>query len=471
MTPTIVPASFRDPAGFVWADGEAIYRHVAHSAQTRYDNLMSTGLYDELVEAGLLISHREVDVPSPRPGAYKVLQPEVIPFISYPYEWCFSQLKDAALLTLEVQKRAMRHGMWLHDASAYNVQFGLASTSASLRSGGRPVLIDTLSFEPVRKGEPWLAYGQFCRHFLAPLALMAHCDARLSDLLRSYIDGVPIDLASKLLPRRTRRSPGLLAHIHAQARLQRRTESSGKAPVSPKREISARGLEGIIRSLAKTVGKLEWKAGRTTWSDYYEEASHYSEGAQKHKTELVGRYLDEAGGSVVWDLGGNVGVFSRLACERGSQVVCFDIDPGCVEANYRRVREEGEELILPLVCDLRNPAPSLGWAGRERSSLADRGPADVVMALALVHHLAIANNVPLAMIAEYFAALGKKLIIEFVPKSDSRVQQLLALRDDIFDDYHQEGFEKAFGSHFEIERREQLSESDRLMYLMSRRNN
>jgi hypothetical protein len=460
MSPTVVPASFRDPAGFVWTDGGAIYRHVGADHREHYDAFMSSGLYDELVSEGMLVPHEETtQVESPRPGAYKILKPEVVDFISYPYEWSFSQLKDAALLTLDIQKRSMERGMSLRDATAYNIQF----------HRGRPVLIDTLSFEVTPSGKPWIAYRQFCQHFLAPLALMAYLDVRFGSLSRTYIDGVPLDLASHLLPRKTRYSPGLQTNLHIQARVERRHQSAGAPPKVKQREMSEQALKGIVWNLERTVRKLEWSLPKTAWRDYYEEAGHYSEAATDHKKELVGRFLDEAGGRSVWDLGGNVGNFSRIAAEKGRSVVCFDIDPGCVEMNYRKVKQDAETGVLPLLSDLRNPVPALGWANRERAAFAERGPADVAMALALIHHLAIGNNVPLDMVAEFFSELGNRLIIEFVPKSDPMVQTLLANREDIFPTYDRAGFEQAFGTYFEIERSEPVTDTDRVMYLLRRK--
>jgi hypothetical protein len=460
MTPTVVPASFRDPAGFVWTDGETIFRHVGQEHREHYDRMLSSGMYDALVADAMLVPHEETrEVASPRPDAYKILRPEVVDFISYPYEWSFSQLKDAALLTIEIQKRAMEHGMSLRDASAFNVQF----------HRGRPVLIDTLSFEVLPEGRPWIAYRQFCQHFLAPLALMAHNDVRFGALSRIHIDGIPLDLASKLLPRRTRYTPGLLAHIHAQARMEVRHQKRSAPVQQSRKELSLQALKGIVWSLERAVRKLDWTAPKTPWRDYYQEAGHYSESALEHKQQIVGGFLDDAGGQSVWDLGGNVGVFSREASRRGRNVVCFDVDPACVDANYRKVVQDKETRILPLLTDLGNPAPALGWAGRERASLAERGPADVAMALALVHHLAIGNNVPLEMIAEFFAELGRKLVIEFVPKSDPMVQTLLANREDIFPSYDRPGFERAFGKHFSIRRTEPVKDTERLLYLMDRR--
>ena len=206
-------ASFRDPSGFLFTRDGVLYRQVNQVYAEDYRKLMDSGLYAKLVKAGLLIPHTEVDIePANKKLAFKVLCPEYVPFISYPYEWSFGQLKDAALATLSIQKRALKAGMVLKDASAYNIQF----------QRGKPTLIDTLSFEIYQEGEPWVAYRQFCQHFLAPLALMAYQDVRLSQLLRVYIDGIPLDLASELLPARTRWNLGLATHIHLHARAQKR---------------------------------------------------------------------------------------------------------------------------------------------------------------------------------------------------------------------------------------------------------
>ncbi len=459
MTEGAVPGSFRDPSGVVFQREGVLYRQVNPIHSEQYDLLMSSGLHEALVSDGLLIPHEEVDEPGLTAEAHRVIRPEPVGFISYPYEWSFSQLKDAALATLRIQRRAMEFGMSLRDANAYNIQF----------HRGRPVLIDTLSFEKLPEGKPWVAYRQFCQHFLAPLALMAFVDVRLGQLSRTHIDGVPLDLAASILPKRARRRPGLLMHIVAHARSQRKYEARPEALGERKGRFSRNAFTGVLESLASSVRKLEWEGSGTTWSQYYEEATHYSPEAFGHKQELVAKFVDEAGASTAWDLGGNVGVFARIAAERGIPTVCFDLDPGAVDANYRKVREEKETGVLPLVLDLSNPSPAIGWDNRERMSLLERGPADLGLALALVHHLAIGNNVPLPQLASFFAEVCRALIVEFVPKEDPKVRVLLASREDIFPGYTAEGFERAFGERFTIERREEIRESPRTLYLMRRR--
>ena len=459
MTAEIVRGSFRDPSGFVYTADGALYRQVNRVFAEEFDACETSGLYDDLAGAGLLVGHRVVGVErAATADAHAVIEPAPVAFISYPYEWAFGQLRDAALLTLEVQERALARGFSLRDASAYNVQF----------SDGRPIFIDTLSFERYREGGPWAAYKQFCEHFLVPLALMSTRDVRCGRLQREYLDGIPIDLGSTLLPARSWARAGTLLHVHLHARATRRFQGASVSTVTRARQVSKRALLGLVSSLSGTVRSLEWRPAGTQWADYTSD-HNYSDAALAEKRRLVRDHVAALAPRTVWDLGGNTGTFSRVAREIAPSVVCFDFDPAAVELNYRQVRERGETGLLPLQLDLMNPSPAVGWAHEERLSLAERGPADAVLALALVHHLAIANNVPLPRVAELLSRLGRALVVEFIPKSDSQVGRLLRNRADIFPDYTQEGFERAFEPHFELEARDRLADSQRVLYRMRRR--
>ena len=458
MSISVNPGSFRDPSGFVFRRDDTLFRQVDKRYQSNYDLLMESGLYQALVEANLLIPHREEPVISDfAEDAYRVLRPEEIPFISYPYEWSFSQLQDAALATLRIQKEALGFGMSLKDASAYNIQF----------RAGKPILIDTLSFEAYNEGLPWTAYRQFCQHFLAPLALMSRTDIRLGQLLRPNIDGIPLDLASRLLSRITWLNPGLLAHIHLHGAAQKKYADQPVRPSSGPGRISKTAILGIIDSLEGVVRKLAWKPSGTAWGEYYGQ-TNYSDQAMNGKRQLVAEMFDavKPAPDMVWDLGANTGLFSRIASERGAQTVAWDVDPAAVEKNYLECRASGEPRILPLLLDLTNPSPDLGWALKERQSLVSRGPADMILALALIHHLAIGNNVPLGHVAQFLRTNSAWLIIEFVPKTDSQVQRLLASREDIFTEYSRENFETEFESFFEIVRSAPVPDSERTLYLM-----
>ncbi len=453
------PASFRDPSGFLFTQGEALYRQINQKYASEYAHLMASGLYDELTKLGRLVTHEEVDIsPQDAEKAFKVIKPARLPFISYPYEWSFSQLKEAALATLAIQKRALKKGMSLKDASAYNIQF----------YQGKATLIDTLSFEFYEESKPWVAYKQFCQHFLAPLALMAKRDIRLSQLLRVYIDGIPLDLASALLPAGTSLNAGLSMHIHIHAKAQRRYADQVIEQESQSKGMSKNALIALVDSLRNTVKKLTWQPKGTEWGSYYE-ITNYTDAAFLHKKELISSWVTEQQPRQVWDLGANNGVFSRLAAEQDIFTVSFDIDPAAVEQNYRQMKSAKEKNLLPLVLDLTNPSPAIGWHNQERDSFTGRASADMVFALALIHHLAISNNVPLTHLAKFFAQIGKWLVIEFVPKSDSQVKKLLQSREDIFPEYTLEDFERVFKTNFAIEHKVRVSESERYLFLMKKK--
>ena len=451
-----IQSSFRDPIGHVFTREGTILRQVNLAYQEQYDHLVSSGLYDELVNSGVLVPHEELELESSDAlGVYKILKPEQVPFISYPYEWSFSQLKDAALTTLAIQKITLDFGMTLKDSSAFNIQF----------FRGRPLLIDTLSFEKLREGEPWAAYRQFCQHFLAPLALIRYKHVGAGQLSRNYIDGVPLDLASALLPNRSHIKPSMQMHIHLHSRLQSRFADKPDANVKRKGTFSLSAFRGLVDSLESAVSKLRWRAGSTEWTGYYDGDS-YSPEAMTDKIETVDGFLREVEPKSVWDLGANTGLFSRLASDRGIETVSFDQDPAAVESNYLTTVSQKETNHLPLVLDLTNPSPRIGWANRERMDLVDRGPVDMLFALALIHHIAIGNNVPLILVAEYFRSLSTWVIVEFVPKSDKQVARLLATREDVFPTYNEEHFEAQFERYFEIKSKHKINSSDRTLYLL-----
>ena len=466
-----IGSSFRDPSGFLFTSGGTLYRQVQPVYAPHYEHLRSSGLYDALVAQSLLIPHDEAGLElAAQPGAFRVLRPERVPMVSLPYEWCFGQLRAAALLTLRIQQLAIEHGMVLKDASAFNVQF----------RGAVPVFVDTLSFERLEDGKPWVAYRQFCQHFLAPLALQSLVDIRLRDLSRIYLDGVPLELASRLLPRRTWLQPWASLHIHLHARsIARFASTATTADASPRgaraevaasssRRVSRTGLTGLVAHLLSAVTRLNWAPGGTEWADY--EVSHgYDSTGHTAKREIVGQYLQKIRPALVFDLGANTGEYSRLARSTGATVVAIDGDPSAVERACRRFSADNETGILPLWIDLANPSPPQGWAHGEWPSLEARGPADLVMALALVHHLAIGNNVPLAHVADFLSRLGRRVVVEWVPKEDPQVGRLLRSREDVFAEYNEESFAAAIQKFFSVDERTPVGSTGRVLYLLSAR--
>jgi len=458
-----VPGSFRDPCGYVFRIDGIPHRAVTPLGMPDHALAISSGLHAELVSEGHIVDIRELERGGPTPwpeDAALVLAPETIPFVSWPWEWCFGQWKDAALLVLELQRKAIAKGMRLKDASAFNVQF----------HRGRPVWIDTLSFERAPEGEPWPAYRQYCRHFVAPLALMALRDPSLGRLLQIHLDGIPLDLAATLLPNRSRLRLGINLHIRFHAGTERRFGSESHTDGPAAGSVSTNGHLGLLESLEATVRGLEWRAGATEWGDYHR-ATHYSSGARRSKADIVERMLrDISPVGMVWDLGANDGRYSTIAAESGFPTIAFDLDPVAVERAWRAARLRPEVPLLPLVLDVTNPSPAVGWDSSERDGLMDRGPAATAMALALIHHLAITHRIPLSRISAFLARCAPTALVEWVPPDDPQAERLLARhRSDRLPTYSLDAFRSAFALHWRTVEECPIEESGRILVRLERR--
>jgi SAM-dependent methyltransferase len=450
-------ASFRDPDGFVFSHNGRILRRVNPHYVETFEAFSASELYETLTRKGYLVPHERVESMEDY-----VIQPEQVPYISYPYEWSFSQLKHAAVLTLAIQKIALEHNMSLKDASSYNVQF----------FGSQAKFIDTLSFEPLDPTKPWAAYKQFCEHFLGPLALMAHVDAGLNKLILAHLEGIPLQVASRTLPWKTRLNYSLMVHLHLHARSQSKHSNDGADGASAVRQIkmSKEMLLALIESLLKAVNKCKLPMEKTEWGDYYN-ATNYSDSAMSDKETIVYDWITKhaLADELVHDLGANTGRFSSLAAKAGHYVVAHDVDRLAVDRHFiQRRASEFPDRVLPLQLDIANPTPSIGWDLSERDSFLTRCDSGFVLALALVHHLAIGNNTPLDKICAFFAKISRKLVIEFVPKEDSQVEVLLATRADIFPNYTIEGFELAFSEYFKMVEKKTVGDSVRTLYLFER---
>ncbi|TVL42837.1 SAM-dependent methyltransferase [Brachyspira hyodysenteriae] len=452
-------SSYRDPSGWVFTYNNEIYRTINSIYKENYDFFISCGLYEELVSKEYIVPHVEIEQNKLdivfNDNVYKVIKPKKIKFITYPYEWSFSQLKDAAILTLKILRIALKYDMILKDASSYNIQF----------HNGKPIFIDTLSFEKYSGENTWMGYNQFSKHFISPLLLMSYKDVRLNKLLISNIDGIDIDLTNNILSFKNKLNPFIFFNIKMQAKFQKKYENKDINADSKKEIGNKKKLINLNTYLQDNINKIKLNLKNTEWGEYYT-FTNYNDISFQNKKNLVENFIDYIKPSSLWDFGANNGLFTRIASNKGIDSLAFDIDPLACEYNYNEIKKNNEKNILPVLFDFTNPSPSIGWANSERDSIKYRTKPDVIMALALIHHLAISNNVPLTYIAEYFSSLSKYLIIEFVPKEDSQVQKLLLTRKDIYHEYTIDHFEKYFTNYYKILKKENISNSKRTLYLM-----
>jgi len=449
-----IGSSFRDPAGFIFSRNGIYFRNIQNSYEENYNRLLSSGLKNDLVEKKLMVDFSDVsDDFKLDQDTYKVILPEQIPYISYPYEWCFQQLKDAALLTLQIQKIAINRGMSLKDASAYNVQF----------IDNRPVFIDSLSFEEYTEGSPWVAYRQFCQHFLAPILLARYIGIESLKLSQIFIDGIPLDFAAKQLPKILLFRPSILIHIFLHSFSQKSNSSKSNFKV---KRISRNSQVGMIDNLINLLESVDLNNKKTEWGDYYSN-TNYSVTASDNKLKIINHFISIAKTKLLFDIGGNNGYFLRHLDDKKIKKTLFDIDHNAISDSYCYSKETKEKNISSFILDLTAPSPAIGWLNNERQSFIDRASADTIMALALIHHLSISNNLPFSLVAKFFKRLSPKyLIIEFVPKSDSQVELLLKTRRDIFPYYDKDNFEKEFSQFFNILEKKAIEGSQRFLYLM-----
>jgi SAM-dependent methyltransferase len=460
---TIEPGSFRDPhSRVVEADG-AVLRLLSEQGLRDWSALAATELFRQAVAERKLVGTKvepenAVDLPDGLvDGAAAVLRHEVVPFVSYPYEWTFAMLKDAALLQLELLRGALDENLILKDSSPYNVQW----------RGAEPVFIDVGSFESLREGEPWIGYRQFCMLFLYPLLLQAYKDIPFQPWLRGRLDGIEPQECRDLMSSRDLFRAGVLTHVLLHARLARRHADSSR---DVKRELGRAGFKkelivANVKRLERLVGKLEWRPGASEWSDYGPRG-HYTDSDSKRKDEVVRRAAARRDWELALDLVCNYGRFSRIVAEHARYVVAMDSDAAVVDGLYRSLRSDRGTSILPLFVDVTDPSPALGWRGAERRTLTERGSPDLTLCLALIHHVSISGNVPVRDFLDWLRSLETTLVIEFPTTDDPLVQRLLARKQEgTHPDYERGYFERCLAERFAVDSTEELSSGTRVLYV------
>ena len=464
-SPRFEPGSFRDRDGRIfYLDGE-VHRGLAESAWADWRALSETRFFERAAASGRIIGTTESDLTVDELSAYGegwvgALRHERVPFISYPYEWSFAMLRDAALLQLELLEAALLEGLTLKDSSSFNIQW----------LGASPVFIDTASFQRRPEGEPWIGYLQFCQLFLYPLMLSAYKGIDFRPWLRGALDGIPPEEMNRVMSARDMLRPGVFKHVYAQAKMR---QSARDADHSVRRQLQSAGfghqlILANVRGLEKLVTRLEWRPPESGWVSYAG-CNTYAEEEAREKEEFVGRAAARRSPSLAWDLGCNTGVFSRLISEHADYTVAIDSDPQVIDRLYTELRSEGKGGILPLVMDLADPSPARGWRGRERRALAGRDRPDLILGLALLHHMALGANLPLDEVVEWFAGFGGDVVLEFVAKEDPMSQRLLLNKVDQFDDYERTAFEGYLARHFETVDRRELASGTRTLYHLAPR--
>jgi hypothetical protein len=456
--------SFRDWDGRVFRADGRVLRALTSVGLADWEALSASDFFRRYTESGALVGTWPADddvvedVRRADPGAAwaGVLSHERLPFVSYPYEWPFSMLKAAALLQLELTSSALAEDLMVKDATPYNVQW----------RGSQPVFIDIGSVERAREGEPWAAYRQFCTLYLFPLLLEAYRGVPFQPWLRGSVDGIsPVDFRA-LFRRRDALRAGMLRHVFLHANLERRYASRGGEvrQALDKTGFDRRIVQANLAGLTKLVSRLRSHVADSAWRDY-EATCTYTDEDTSAKEEFVRRVVLQRRRSLVWDLGCNDGRYSRIAREGADFTVAIDSDRAVVDALYQELQNGGDHAILPLVVDLADPSPAIGWRNRERLTLSERGLPDLALCLALVHHLSITRNVPLRELVDWLRGLDCELVIEFPHREDGMVRRLLsAKRDSAHPDYDHETFAEVLGGRFEVVESVDLPSGTRTLY-------
>jgi SAM-dependent methyltransferase len=456
---TYEPGSFRDPDSAVFTADGKVLRGLSGRAADDYERLSGTSFFPRLVGSGQIVRttvHEGDAPPSPRGTPWsRVLEHERVPVVSFPYEWPFAMMREAASLQLDVLVAALGDGMSLKDGTAYNVQF----------FGSRPSFIDIGSFEPA--SGPWPGYRQFCQTMLFPLMVQAHLGVPFQPLLRGSIDGLTPSQVAGMFSGLRRFRKGVVRNVTLHSVLERRVTTASEQVKSDLKDagFSADLAKATAKNLAKLVAGLEVARRGSTWSDYRDTCS-YSDADAEAKQAFVRSAIGGGESGLVLDLGANDGAYSLLAAEQADYVVAVDGDEMVIDHLYRRLRAARKENVLPLVMNLVDPSGGIGWRNRERAAFVDRVRPDVTLALALVHHLAIAANVPLPEVVSWLRSFGGRLVVEFVHVDDVQVQRLLANKPaGLFDDYQREAFEALLAEQFLVHEQQTLPGGTRTLYL------
>jgi SAM-dependent methyltransferase len=450
------PGSFRDPCSRVYREGSRVLRALSPAGSTDFDRVAATRFFGDAMSTGDIVRTWRTDDPDLLADGWAgALEHELLPVVTYPYEWSFGMLQDAALLQLRLLRKGLSDGVACKDGTAYNVQF----------RGTRPVFADVGSFRPHRAGDPWPGYRQFCQTFLYPLLVASHLGVPFQPLLRGALDGIPPTTAARLLRGRHRLHRGVLPHVVVHARAERRYGDDGGRLTGQLAHagLDARVIDNMAARLEALIGRLRPRGRDSHWT-HYGGRPHYPRRALAAKDAFVAAALARYEPDTVVDLGCNDGRYARIAAASARTVVAADVDEAVVDRLYRSLREYGPPNVTPLVLDVADPSPGLGWLNRERAPFVQRVRCQLVLCLALVHHLAIGGNVPLPQVVDLLASFGAPVVVEVAGRSDPLVQRLLGAKRDVHDGYGIAAFERCAAARFDVARRLPILDGQRTLF-------
>lgn len=451
--------SFRDPGGNIFYYNNEVYRKINNLGLKRFEFLLKNNLLQDLIDKKFLINTEIIknkDFLGLNNDA-TIIKHKKIEFISYPYEWTFNQLKDAALFHLELQIYLLKKNSKLIDASPYNIQF----------IDNRPIFIDVLSIDKYNDGDYWFGHRQFCEGFLNPLILKAKKGIDFNNWFKGNLEGITVEDTYNLLNLIDFLSPTIFLNVFLLKKTSKKTEKEFKKEIFKikNRKWNKESYFFVLKNLRSFISKLSPKYNRSTWEKYSED-HYYKKYEEEKKIEVVKNFLIKSNIKLLADLGCNDGKFSKYAFENNMKVIGFDFDLNVLDKSYLEAKKNNHS-FLPLFSDFSNPSSNIGWNNSERKSLNARANFDGLIALALVHHLVLAKNIPLNEVLDWLVGLAPKGLIEFVPKNDYTVKIMLKFKEDIFPNYNEANFEKILSSLTNIKNVTKITDSDRKIYEFS----
>jgi len=455
--------SFRDPAGKVFYSNGKVYRELSETGIERYQFIKNKNLIKDLIDKEYLINTNEcekdkLDFKIDEKKIY--LEHEKIDFISYPYEWSFTQLKDAAIFHLDFQIYLIEKGIKLIDASAFNIQF----------KNNKPIFIDVLSLCEYKDGEYWYAHKQFCENFLNPLILSSKKGIDFNNWFRGNLEGIHTRDLAPLLNFKDLFSPTVFFHVYLLNKLDEKSKKEPKKTdekLKKAKSLSKKNYLNLLTQLKNYITNLKNKKRITNW-DGYSDKNTYDETEEKIKLEIIKNFVDENKPNFLADLGCNEGKFSEYASKVNNiKVIGIDFDLNVLDKAFLKAKKENKN-FFPIYADFSNPSNNLGWNGLERKSLVERSKFDGVIALALIHHLVIAKNIPLSQVLNWLTTFAPKGLIEFVPKDDPTIKIMLKLKGDIFPEYNESNFREKLSTFAKIKKISEVTKSKRKIYEFSK---